>query len=82
MFMVVGKKNEPQEFSSGGLPSKPSGGKSIQEAVSKHPGALHEELGVPKGQKIPKSKIEKASHSSNPTLRKRANLAKTLGKMH
>ena len=47
----------------------------------KHPGALHRELGVPEGQKIPKSKIAAATHSSNPTLRKRANLAKTLGGM-
>lgn len=45
-------------------------------------GALHKELGVPEGQKIPAAKIAKAKHSSNPTLRKRANLASTLGKMH
>lgn len=70
---TTGEKNEPQEFA--------SGGNSIQGAIG-HSGALHEELGVPKGEKIPKSKIEKASHSSNPTLRKRANLAKTLGKIH
>lgn len=53
----------------------------IQKAI-KHPGALHEELGVPEGKKIPKSKIKKAEHSKNPTLKKRANLAETLGKMH
>lgn len=51
--------------------------KWIQGAI-KHPGALHKSLGVPQGQKIPAAKIEKASHSSNPTLAKRANLAKTL----
>ena len=44
----------------------------------KHPGALHRELGVPEGKKIPAGKLEKAAHSSNPTERKRANLAKTL----
>jgi hypothetical protein len=44
----------------------------------KHKGALHRQLGVPEGQKIPAAKIESASHSSNPTLAKRANLAKTL----
>lgn len=57
--------------------------KWIQGAI-KHPGALHRELGVPEGKKIPASKLAKAAHSSNPTLRKRANLAKTLkhlGKM-
>ncbi len=45
-------------------------------------GALHEELGVKKGQKIPEKKLEKAEHSKNPTLRKRANLAETLKHMH
>jgi hypothetical protein len=44
----------------------------------KHPGALHKELGVKKGKKIPEKKLEKASHSKNKTLAKRANLAKTL----
>lgn len=44
----------------------------------KHPGALHKELGVPEGKKIPASKLEKAEHSKNPTERKRASLAKTL----
>jgi hypothetical protein len=53
----------------------------IQGAI-KHPGALHKELGVPEGKKIPKGKIEKAAHSSNPKLAKRARLAETLEKMH
>lgn len=48
----------------------------------KKPGALHKELHVKAGEKIPAKKLEKAEHSKNPTLRKRANLAKTLGKMH
>jgi len=48
----------------------------------KKPGALHKELGVPKGKKIPEAKLEKAEHSDNPKLRKRANLAETLKKMH
>jgi len=48
----------------------------------KHPGALHKELGVPQGKKIPQAKLEKAEKSKNPTLRKRANLAETLGRMH
>lgn len=46
----------------------------------KRPGALHKQLGVPLGQKIPASKIEAAAHSTNPTLKKRAILAKTLKK--
>ena len=47
----------------------------------KHKGALHSQLGVPQGTKIPQSKIEAASHSEDPTLKRRAVLAKTLGKM-
>lgn len=52
--------------------------KWIQKAVSKHPGALHKELHVKKGEKIPAKKLEKAAHSDNPKLAKRASLAKTL----
>jgi len=48
----------------------------------KHPGALHKELNVPMGKKIPKGKIEKAEHSKNPKERKRAMLAETLKNMH
>ena len=39
-------------------------------------------LGVPAGEKIPEKKLEKAEHSSNPTIRKEANLAKTLKGFH
>lgn len=48
----------------------------------KHPGALHRELGVPQGQKIPASKLNAAARSSNPTERKRAALAKVLKGFH
>ena len=48
----------------------------------KHPGALHRELGVPEGQKIPERKIEKATHSDNETMARRARLAETLSHMH
>lgn len=51
--------------------------KWIQSAI-KHKGALHKELHVPLDKKIPLQKIEKASHSNNPKLAKRATLAKTL----
>ncbi len=44
----------------------------------KKPGALHKELGVKKGEKIPESKLKKAEHSKNPKLKKRAVLAETL----
>lgn len=54
--------------------------KWIQEMHMKK-GALHEELGVPEGKKIPKSKIKKAEKSKDPTLAKRARLAETLSKL-
>jgi len=47
----------------------------------KHPGALHKELGVPEGTKIPKSKLTKAA-SAGGKLGRRARLAETLSKMH
>lgn len=56
--------------------SRKSGG-WIKGAI-KHPGALHRELGVPEGEKIPAAKLDKAMHSSDPTTRRRAQLAKTL----
>lgn len=56
--------------------------KWIQKAI-KHPGALHRDLGVPQGQKIPAGKLAKAaSGSMGKTVQKRANLAKTLKGMH
>lgn len=51
--------------------------KWIKKAI-KHPGALHKELHVPEGKKIPAKKITKAMHSHNPKLAKRATLARTL----
>jgi hypothetical protein len=44
-------------------------------------GALHKSLHVPEGEKIPEKKLEKAEHSKNPKLRKRAVLAETLSKL-
>jgi hypothetical protein len=51
--------------------------KWIQKANIKK-GALHKELGIKEGKKIPLKTLDKASHSSNPKLARRANLAKTL----
>jgi hypothetical protein len=45
----------------------------------KHPGALHRELGVPQGKKIPAKKLEAASQKGG-KLGQRARLAKTLKK--
>ena len=48
----------------------------IQGAIKK-PGALHKELGVPMGKKIPESKL-KAAEKKGGVEGKRANLAETL----
>ena len=47
----------------------------------KHPGALHKELHVPIGKKIPAKKMAKAAKSSNPKIRKQVTLARTLSGM-
>lgn len=62
-------------------PDYAKGGRWIAGAT-KNKGALHRALHVPEEQKIPAKKLAKAAHSQNPTMRKRAALAKTLGKMH
>jgi len=55
--------------------------KWIQKAINpENKGALHKELGVPKGEKIPEKKLEKAEASKDPLIRKRANSAATLRK--
>jgi len=48
----------------------------IKDAIGK-PGALHKQLGVPMGQKIPAKKLAKAAQAGG-TLGKRARLAETL----
>lgn len=45
-------------------------------------GKLHGKLNVPTGEKIPEKKLNKALHSKSPSLRKEANLAKTLKSFH
>jgi hypothetical protein len=54
--------------------------KWIAKAI-KHRGALHKELHVPEGKKIPAKKLDKAAKASG-KLGKRARLAKTLSKLH
>ena len=51
------------------------------EGAIKRPGALRADLDIPKGQKIPKKVLKKATKSGDPTIRKRAILATTLGKL-
>ena len=52
------------------------------KAATKNKGALHRHLGVPEDEKIPAAKLEKATHSSNETIRKEAQLAETLKGLH
>lgn len=43
-------------------------------------GGLHKSLGIPEGKKIPAKKLEKATHSSNPKIKKEAVLDQTFKK--
>lgn len=54
--------------------------KWIQKAIKK-PGALHKELGVPEGKKIPVKKL-KAAAKKGGKEGQRARLAETLKKLH
>lgn len=54
-------------------------GNWMQGAV-KRPGALHRQLGVPAGKKIPAKRLASAASSSNPLLARRARLAQTFAK--
>ena len=57
-----------------------SGGHFIARAI-KHPGALHRELHVPLGKKIPAKKLERAAHAGG-KLGKRARFAEELKGFH
>lgn len=54
-----------------------AGDKHWIKGAIKHPGVLHRELGVPEGEKIPASKLNKAAHAGGKEG-ERARLAKTL----
>lgn len=47
----------------------------------KHPGALHKEMGIAQGKKIPAGRLAKAAKAGG-KLGQRARLAETLKKMH
>lgn len=58
-----------------------AGANWIKGAI-KHPGALHRDLGVPQGKKIPAKKMAAARAGKyGKTTERRAELAKTLGKL-
>lgn len=54
----------------------------IQKAVGKHKGALRSKLHVKEGRNISEKKLKKAEDSKNPTIKREANLAKTLKGLH
>jgi len=54
----------------------------MEKAFSNSHGQLHKELGVPKGEKIPAKKLDKAEHSKSGLERKRANLVKIAERSH
>ena len=71
---TIHRKDKPQDvemYAEGG-----STDKWIQGAIKK-PGALHEQLGVPMGEKIPAKKLAAAAKKPG-KLGKRARLAETL----
>ncbi len=46
--------------------------------ATKNKGALHRELGVPEGEKIPAKKMAKAAKSKSQKIQKQVRLARTL----
>jgi hypothetical protein len=62
----------------GSIAGKP---KNWIKGAIKHPGALHKELGIAQGKKIPAKTLAKAAKAGG-KLGKRARLAQTLKKMH
>lgn len=66
----------------GGRVERASGGRNWIAGAIKHPGSLHKSLGVPEGKNIPAKKLEKAEHSKNPKLARKAHLAETLKGLH
>jgi hypothetical protein len=59
----------------------PKAYKKLSAAGKKNPGGLHRSLHIPEGQKIPASRLTEALHSSNPKIRKQANLARVYKRM-
>ena len=57
------------------------GDKKWIQGMHMQKGALHRQMGVPQGQKIPAGKLQAAAQKGG-VLGRRARLAVTLGKMH
>ena len=69
-------------FSGSGSLEEKAGKKNWIAGATKNKGGLHKSLGVPADKPIPAGKLAKATHSSNPKIKKQANLAKTLKGLH
>jgi len=76
-----GRADRAPHYRRGGWVSGYAKGGALEQ-VSKETskGGLHRSLGVPEGQKIGAARIAKATHSSNPKIRREANLAETYAK--
>lgn len=59
----------------------PKGKKNFIQKAIKRPGALRKALSVKEGEKIPAKKLNAAAKSDNESLRRMAQLAKTLNKL-
>lgn len=57
-------------------------GTKIPKAFKIKKGALHKQLGISQGKKIPVSTLQKLKNSNNPLTRKRANFALNARKFH
>ncbi len=70
------KKNSIGSCSKKGMKD---GGYFIKNAINpENKGKLRQALGAKEGHNIPEKKLEKATHSKNPTLKKEAVFAETL----
>lgn len=76
--MCDGQKDDEEKLRKGQIMAK----NWIQKAIKpSNKGALHKQLGVPQGKKIPAKKLAEAAKKGG-TLGRRAQLAKTLKKLH
>ena len=78
MTVKYGEHEFPREFGFHGSARHAKGGRHFIQKMHLKKGALHRQLGIPEGEKIPEARLEAASHSSNKLLAKRANTAKML----
>jgi hypothetical protein len=78
-FDIISKPIEIDGFKFGGIYMAKS--KNWIQSAIKKPGALHKELGIKEGKKIPAKTLAKAAKAGG-KLGQRAKLAQTLKKLH